>query len=323
MNSSHARRLAALALACAIVPQAQAAWPDDKPIELIVGFSAGGETDVMARALAPYLQKHLGGKATIAVVNRPGASGEIANAYVQRAATDGYTLGVVNTPPMAFVPLYKKTQYDPADFALIGRVVSDPTLLVVRADSPYKDLKQIVAALKEKPGSISVGQNGVGSNGNVAMNLWQREAGFRFNDVPFSGTGPSKTALLGQHIDMMFASMTAVPNPEKEAVPLRIVAQFMDERAEGVADVPTAKEQGFDVAVPSDRGLAVHKDVPADIQTRLRQALEAAMQDPEFLKTAQAFAPVLAYLPGDAWQKSLDDSLPGWKELAKDVKESE
>ena len=323
MNCAYARRFAALALACAIVPQAHAAWPDDKPIELIVGFAAGGETDVMARALAPYLQKHLGGKATVAVINRPGASGEIANAYVQRAAPDGYTLGVVNTPPMAFVPLYKKTQYDPAKFALIGRVVSDPTLLVVRADSPYQDLKQIAAALKEKPASVSVGQNGVGSNGNVAMNLWQREAGFRFNDVPFSGTGPSKTALLGKHIDMMFASMTAVPDPEKEAVPLRIVAQFMEDRAKGLPNVPTAKEQGFDVAVPSDRGLAVQSDVPADIQQRLRAALEAAMTDPAFLKTAQAFESVLSYLPGDAWQKSLDDSRPGWQALASEVKDSE
>ncbi len=313
----------ALALCCVLplAPAAQAAWPDDRPIELVVGFAAGGETDVMARVLAPHLQRHLGGKANITVINRPGASGEIANAYVQRASADGYTIGVVNTPPMAFVPLYKKTQYDPAKFALVGRVVSDPTLLVVRADSPYQDLKQIVQALKDKPGSLSASQNGVGSNGHVAMHLWQREAGFRFNDVPFSGTGQSRTALLGGHLDMMFASLTAVPHPDKEAVPLRIVAQFVAERAGGLPDVPTAGEQGYPVSVPSDRGLAVHADVPAAVRERLNAALEATMKDPAFRESARAFSAVLAYLPGPAWQAELDASRAGWQALADDIKE--
>jgi tripartite-type tricarboxylate transporter receptor subunit TctC len=87
---------------------AQAAWPDDKPIEIIVGFAAGGETDIMTRGLAPFIGKHLGGKATLIVVNKVGASGEIGNAYLQRSQPDGYTLGVVNVPPLLFVTLIKK-----------------------------------------------------------------------------------------------------------------------------------------------------------------------------------------------------------------------
>lgn len=323
-NNKLGGTLGAFALfACTAMPAAYAAWPDDKPIEIVVGFAAGGETDVLARAVAMHLQRHIGGKSNVVVVNRPGASGEIANAFVQRAAPDGYTIGVVNTPPMVFVPLYKKTQYDPADFALIGRVVSDPTLLVVRADSPYQTLQQIVQASKDKPESVSAGQNGIGTNGNVAMNMWQRAAAFKFNDVPFSGTGPSKVALMGGHVDMMFASYTAVPAPQKESVPMRIVAQFMETRARGLEDVPTAKEQGFDVSVPSDRGFAVHKKVPIDIQNRLRVALTETLKDPAFLKTAENFEAVLSYLPGDQWQTELDASTAAWRDLAREVKDTQ
>src|SRR5690606_1322627 len=111
---------------------ALAAWPDDRPIELVVGFAAGGETDVQARTLAPYIQKHLSPNASIVVVNKPGASGAIANSHVQRAAKDGYTVAMVNTPPMNFLPLVQSTPYDPDQFALIGWVVSEDRKSVVK-----------------------------------------------------------------------------------------------------------------------------------------------------------------------------------------------
>jgi tripartite-type tricarboxylate transporter receptor subunit TctC len=304
-------------LALAVAASANAAWPDDKPIEIIVGFAAGGETDIMARGLAPFLQKQLGGKANLIVVNKVGASGEIANAYVQRAAPDGYTIGVVNVPPLLFVPLTKKAQYDPKELSLIARVVSDPTFLVTRAGSPYTTLLDVVAALKEKPNSLSFGYNGVGTNGHLAMLQLQLATGVQLNDIPFNGSSQSKNALLGGHTDFMFTSLTAVPAPEKEAVPLRIITQFMETRAPALKDVPTAKEQGINDVMPSDRGFAAPKAVPAAIQARLQQALAAALKDPEFLKTATSYASVISYLPGAQWQKSLDASLPALEALAK------
>jgi tripartite-type tricarboxylate transporter receptor subunit TctC len=313
--------LSAAILACLTVStQAWAAWPEDKPIELVVGFAAGGETDVLARTLAPYLQKHLSSKANIVVVNKPGASGSIANSYVQRANKDGYTVGMVNTPPMNFMPLVQSTPYDPDQFALIGRVVSDPTLLVVRDDNPITSLKELVSAVKAKPESVSIGQNGLGSNGGVALNVLMLESGANFNEVPFAGTGQSKIALMGKHVDMIFASHTAVPNPEHEQTKLRILAQFMQDRAPMLPNVPTAKEQGFDVVVPSDRGLAVDKGVAPEIQARLQSALEAALKDPEFLAAANAFSSILAYKNGAQWQADIDSAKPSLTKLASELK---
>lgn len=300
---------------------ALAAWPGDKPIELVVGFAAGGETDVLARTLAPYLQKHLSGAANLIIVNKPGASGAIANAYVQRAAKDGYTVAMVNTPPMNFMPLVQSTPYDPDKFALIGRVVSDPTLLVVRADSPYTSLKDLVAAVKAGRANVSIGQNGLGSNGGVALSILTQESGAAFTEVPFTGTGQSKIALIGGHVDMIFSSHTAVPNPAAEQTKLRVLAQFVDKRAPMLPDVPTAKEEGFDVVVPSDRGLAIDKDVPPEIRDRLQAALEAALKDPEFLVAAQSFSAILAYKPGSAWQQDIDAAKAPLAKLAASLKQ--
>jgi len=307
--------LAALALTLAATA-VQAAWPDDKPIEVIVGFAAGGETDIMARGLAPFIQKHLGGKANVVVINKVGASGEIANAYVQRAQPDGYTLGVVNVPPLVFVPLTKKAQYDPKELSLVARVVSDPTFLVTRKDSPYTSLKQVVDALKANPKSLSFGYNGVGSNGHLAMLQWQLATGVQPNDIPFNGSSQSKNALLGGHTQFMFTSLTAVPHPDKEAVPLRIVSQFMETRAPALKDVPTAKEQGMNVVMPSDRGFAVARNVPAAVQQRLQQAIASALKDPEFLKTATSYASVISFLPGAEWQRNLDANQAAMEALA-------
>jgi tripartite-type tricarboxylate transporter receptor subunit TctC len=296
---------------------AHANWPDDKPIEIVVGFAAGGETDIMARGLAPFIQKHLGGKANLIVVNKVGASGEIANAYLQRASPDGYTIGVVNVPPLVYVPLTRKTQYDPKELSLIGRVVSDPTFLVTRSSSPFSTLKQVVAALKEKPNSLSFGYNGIGTNGHLAMLQLQLATGIQLNGIPFNGSSSSKNALLGGHIDFMFTSITAVPTPEKEAVPLRIVAQFMETRAPALKGVPTAREQGIDSVMPADRGFAVPKAVPATIQLRLQQAIAASLNDPEFIKTATTYASVISYMPGEEWQRLLDAGRPALELLAK------
>ena len=313
-------KVAMASLALVLTATAHAAWPDDKPIEVIVGFAAGGETDTMARGLAQFIQKHLGGKANLIVVNKVGASGEIANAYLQRAAPDGYTIGVVNVPPLLFVPLTKKAQYDPKELSLIGRAVSDPTFLVTRASSPYTTLKQIVAALKENPNTLSFGYNGVGTNGHLAMLQLQLATGIQINDIPFNGSSQSKNALLGGHTDFMFTSLTAVSAPEKEAVPLRIVTQFMDTRASALKDVPTAKEQGINAVMPADRGFAAPKAVPATIQARLQQAVAASLKDPEFIKTATTYASVISYLPGAEWQRSLDANMPALESLAKKMR---
>src|SRR6476659_7822857 len=125
---------AAAALALGAAGQSLAAWPEDKPIEVVVGFAPGGGTDLMARKLLPFVQKRLGGNAQFVVVNKPGASGDLANGYVAKAKPDGYTLAIVNVPSFLYTPLTRKAQYKPEDFQLVSRVVDDPTVLIARAD---------------------------------------------------------------------------------------------------------------------------------------------------------------------------------------------
>jgi tripartite-type tricarboxylate transporter receptor subunit TctC len=308
-----------VALLCALAlmsTNAMAEWPDDRPIQVYVGFAAGGGTDIMARTMAPFIQKYLGGKAALVVLNKPGAASEISNTTIARGAPDGYTLGVVNLPAMAFVPLYKKTQYDPQKLQLVARVLSDPTILVAKKDSPYNSLGDVVAALKKKPSSLSFGHNGVGTNGHLALLQLQNVAAVKMNDIPFNGTSQSKTALLGGYIDFAAVTTGELPDPGKEAVPLKIIAQMSDSRAKSLPDVPTAKEQGFDDVMPAERGFAAPPGVPAAILQKLDAAIKATLADPEYLQKAGNDAPVLAYLPGEAWAREIASRQQTLRQLA-------
>ena len=149
----------AVAIALTSTVPAWAAWPDDKPIEVVVGFAAGGGTDLMARKLLPFVQKRLGANVQFVVQNKPGAAGEIANAYVARAKADGYTLAIVNVPGFLFLPMTKKAQYEATDFQLISRVVDDPTIVVTKSDNKINTFQAVLAALKQSPGALSFGHN--------------------------------------------------------------------------------------------------------------------------------------------------------------------
>src|SRR3954462_10604360 len=136
---------------------ALAAWPEDKPIEVIIGFAPGGATDVMARKLLPFVEKRLDGKAKFVGMNKPGAGGEIAFASIARAAPDAYSMGVVNVPGYNFLPMMRKTQYSMDEIRLVARVVDDPSVIVVRNDSPFTNLAGVLDALRKKPGSVTFG----------------------------------------------------------------------------------------------------------------------------------------------------------------------
>src|SRR3981081_471845 len=141
---------------------ALAAWPDDKPIEVVIGFAPGGATDVMARKLLPFVEKRLAGKARFVVLNKPGAGGEIAFAAIARAAPDAYSMGVVNVPGYNFLPMTRKTQYSMDEIRLVARVVDEPSGMVVRAESKFTNLSDLLAALRSKPESVTFGHNGAG-----------------------------------------------------------------------------------------------------------------------------------------------------------------
>ena len=230
---------------------AQAAWPDDQSIDLVVGFAPGGGTDLMARAMAPYVEKRLGGRAHIVVVNKPGAGGEISSSYVSRAKPDGYTVGFINAPGFMFIPMYKKTAYLPSEMRIIARVVDDPALLVARKDARHGSLKSIVEALRNDPGSLSFATSGRGTSGHIALMKIEKEANVRGTDIAFKGAGEFKSALLGGNVDYAFMSVAEFLVSNDENSPLRPIVLFHDQPMPVLPGVPTAAQEGYTVLVLS------------------------------------------------------------------------
>lgn len=297
--------------------QAMAAWPEDKPIEVVVGFAPGGGTDLMARKLLPFVAKRLGGKAQFVVVNKPGAAGEIALAYAKNAKADGYTLAVVNVPGFLFVPMIKKSQYEAEDFTLISRVVDDPTVIVTQSEAAISTLPAIVQTLRAKPGSLTFGHNGVGTNGELAVQLLGKESKVELNAIPYKGTAAQKTDVLGGHLAYGLVSAGEIPELHGRGTgQLKAVVQLGEKRSPALPNVPTATEAGIKVVMTSERGFAAPKGVPAAVVKQLDAAIAESLRDPEFLASAAADAPVLSYLPGDQWQKSLEKNEKALQELA-------
>ena len=302
---------------CLVASLARAEWPADKPIEMIIGFSAGGGQDVMTRTLAPYVERGLPG-ARIVVVNRPGASGEIAYASVARAVPDGYTLGIGSTPGLIAIPLQRKSQYQLADILPIARIVDDPTALVVNVDSQFKTLQSYIDRARAERGSVSAGYNGVGTNGHIGLLLVEQAAGIRFNDIPYQGTGQSRPALLGGHVDSVFMGLgeflEAGRDPKSR---LRLLGYMAGSRVKEAGDAPIFKEVGLDLIASSERGIFAPRALPAPIATRLAQAIERAVTDPAFIDAAKKQSLVLSYLPGAEWARQMERLTPRLAEVVK------
>jgi tripartite-type tricarboxylate transporter receptor subunit TctC len=294
--------VAALAPLCPALAQAQ--WPVGRPIEVIVGFAPGGGTDVMVRALGLFLGTELPG-ANFVVLNRPGAGGETAYVALQAAKPDGYTIGAINTPGYLSVPLERKVRYDRAKIRPIARLVDDPTAFVVRRDSPYRSLRDLIEAARRKPGSISVGSSGVGTDDHLGLTLLQAASGTEFIHAPFAGAGLVKNAVLAGHIDVAGLNLGELGNLGQENPPVRPLAAMGERRWELMPNVPTFREEGFDVVMTSERGLAAPRGVPDEIVTRLQDAIARVMAKLEWLEKARQLELPLAYLPGAEWEAQM------------------
>ncbi|MGE0714896.1 MAG: tripartite tricarboxylate transporter substrate binding protein [Alphaproteobacteria bacterium] len=300
----------ALALAALAAP-ALAAWPNDRPIEIIVAFSPGGSTDVMARAMQPFLEKELAAK--IVIVNKPGASGEIAYTYLSQARPDGYTFSFVNTPGYLSMQVQRKLRYDPKTIQVVARIVDDPTAFVVKADSPIKSLKDLVAQAKAKPRGVSVGSSGVGTDDHLAIILLEQATGTAITHVPFPGAGETRTALMGGHITVGGLNVSEFAAGDRTAV--RPLATFGDKRSPEAPDVPTAAEEGFQVFMSSERGLAARREVPADILARFSAAVKKVVDDAGFREQAKKLALPLSYLTGPEWEQQMPVRLKTFQEI--------
>src|SRR3954449_8995063 len=226
------RRLAWLIVAwLALLPGASLAAYPEKPITLMVAYSPGGGTDLVARAIAPFLEKYLGGGAKIVIVNRAGAGGEIGMAALANAAPDGYTIGFVNTPPLMTIPIERTAQFGgPQRFELLGNLIDDPCNFAVHADSEIRDLKDLVAYAKANPGRVTVGSTGIGSDDHLLMLMFERAAGVKMTHIPFKGSSDVRAALQTRQIVMAAINIGEALQAIKGGAPMRNIAQFSPAR---------------------------------------------------------------------------------------------
>ena len=298
---------------------ASAAWPE-KPISLIVAYSPGGGTDLIARAIAPYLEKYLGGGARMVIVHRPGAGGEIGFAAIANAPADGYTIGFVNTPPLITVPIERSAQFGgPQRFELLGNVIDDPCNFAVHADSPFRTLKDLADYARANPGKVTVGSTGIGSDDHLVMLMFERAAGVKMTHVPFKGSSDTRTALLSKSITVAAINIGESLQAIAGGAPMRNIGQFAPKRANLAPDLATAREQGFDIELSSLRGLAAPKGLPPEIRERLVKAVASAAADPEFQAQATKFFAPLRFLSPAEFDRVIKEAEVDFKQLWKEL----
>ena len=309
----------ALCAALTLLPCAAIAQYPDKVINVIVAYSPGGGTDLIARAIAPYIEKYLGGGARLAVVNRAGAGGEIGFAALANSPADGYTIGFVNTPPLLTIPIERAAQFHWQRFEYLGNIIDDPCNFSVHADTDIKDLKQLAAYAKANPGAVTVGTTGIGSDDHLAMLMFERAAGVKMRHIPFKGSADVRAAIAGKQIMIAAINIGEALGYQKGGTPLRNLVQMSPARTNLAPELATAREQGYDIELSSLRGMVGPKGMPPEIRERLVKAIERAAADPEFqARAAQFFSPMRYLAPAqyEALVRDADVTYRAlWKEL--------
>ncbi|ANC90771.1 tripartite tricarboxylate transporter substrate binding protein [Azospirillum humicireducens] len=283
---------AALMLWLAGSPAAvQAAYPE-KPITMIVAYGAGGSTDVTARMLAPYIERHLGG-GRIVILNRPGAGGEIGFAAIADAPADGYTIGFINTPNLITIPIERQARYALERLDPLVNIVDDPGVMTVRADSPFRSVADVVEFAKGNPGALTVGSTGIGSDDHLAMLLLERQARVRMTHVPFAGSAENYRAMLGSHTKICDQNLGEGLRGIAAGDPVRMLGVMSRTRWDMAPELPTFREQGYAIDMVSMRGIGAPKGLPPDIRSTLTEAITKAAMDPEFqAKARETFQPL-------------------------------
>ncbi|MFS8973494.1 tripartite tricarboxylate transporter substrate binding protein [Cupriavidus necator] len=311
----------ALALACGLATatsaHAETPYPS-RPIQMIVAYGPGGGTDLVARLLARHLEKQLGG-ATVVVQNKPGAGGAIGFAELARAAPDGYTIGFINTPNLLTIPIERKTTFTWRSFDLIGNLVDDPGAFTVHNSDRIDSLAALVRHAKAHPGEVSVGTTGVGSDDHLAMLLFQKAAGVKLTHVGYKGAGDVRAALVGQQLTIGAINVGEALQYQKGGSPIKFIGQMGATRAALAPNVPTFREQGFDIELNSLRGLAAPKGLPEPVKKKLVDAMARVVADPQFRQQAEAMYAPLRYLAPAAYSAELERGEAGFQKLWKEM----
>ena len=309
------KKVACAVAACLTVALATNAWaqgksaPVDyprKPINTLMGFAPGGGSDVMLSMVRSQVEKLL--KTTLVPVYKPGAGSDIAATELAMSKPDGYTVFVSCTPMIPINTYVRETAYKTSDIAFVANVVTDPGVLAVRAESPYKSVADVIKAAKEKPGALSVGVASAPGDDWFAMHMFQEAANVKVNIVPFPGDGPSWQAALAGHVDATSNNLGVI-YPQVRAGKLRILAIMTDKRSPIMPDIPTFKELGYNFTSGSARGFSMPKNTPKPVIDLFANAVKQVMSTEEFKANALATAFPSDYMGPEeyaAYMKKLD-----------------
>jgi tripartite-type tricarboxylate transporter receptor subunit TctC len=279
-----------------------------RPIQIVVPFPPGGVADLVARPFATALEKHL--KQPVVIVNKTGAGGAVGMQAAAVSKPDGYTLMValssISVMPEVDELFGRPSTYKLKDFAPIGLLTADPTILVIRSEAPWKTVADFVADAKKRPNEIKYSSSGVYGTMHVAMEMFAHAAGIKLRHIPTGGGGPAVTSLLGGHVDCLSGGPN-VSIPHLKAGTLRVLANWGDKRLAALPDVPTMKELGFkDVEFLIWSGFFAPVATPPAILKTLREATAKAVQAPEFKSAMEKMDTPVYYLDAPEFQKFWD-----------------
>jgi len=278
-----------------------------KPVTLIVAYSPGGAVDTIGRTVAKYIEQYLGQR--VVVRNKPGAGGEIGYRSLSNSNPDGYTMGMITAPPILMLDMVRDSVGgDISDFEVLASIQKDPVVLAVAADSPYQTLNELLeGASNAEADIINVAGDGPLSNNQLQLVVAEREFGVDFNFVPFSGSGPSISALIGGQVQAAVPSASSITNFVRRG-DVRALAVFAPTRYEFLPDVPTVLE-ATGVEVPdigaAVRGVVVPRNLPEGNKQLLIDAIEQLMADDEFIAHARDVGIPLHYMGAAEFEQYL------------------
>ncbi len=304
---------ATLGLAALAGGQAQAAFPE-RPITLVVGFPPGGGGDLYGRLIATAMGKTLG--QTVIVENRPGAGGNIAAGLVAKAAPDGYTILLAMSGNLAVSPALKPQSLPykvPDDFAPIGLILEAPHGLFVATPSHFKTAREVIDAAKQK--ELTFASTGTGGAAHIGMETIKELGHLKLLHVPYKGSGPAITDMLGGQIDMFFATASPLV-PQVQQGQLRVLALTGRQRSPILPDVPTFKELGIDMTMTQWYGLAAPAGTPPAVIKVLSEHLSRALADPTVQNTIRKDAAMERDLPTDQFRQYIIEDIANYRKAA-------
>jgi putative tricarboxylic transport membrane protein len=286
---------------------AQADWKPTKPVEIIVHTGPGGGSDLLARALAQMLEKEKLVPVRMQVINKPGGNGAVAAAAIAEKKDDPHTIGLVTSVWIANALTTSEAQVTVHDLKPIAQLMLEPAVFAVRADSPYKTLKDFIEAAKAKPGQLKQSGGSVTSRDNIIRQTLQHATGAKWAFVSFQGGGERLAALLGGHVDIMVIEPQEA-GEQVRAGKLRVLAQLADRRLPGYPDAPTLKEAGYDVTpTPQIRGVVAPPAMPADAAAYWEGTFAKLRETPSWKKYLADNQLEEHFLRGAEFRKSMLD----------------